>query len=127
MVTVRNMRVGEELPAKLLETGTPYLDPDWVWVVCPKDSDTPFAILVASFAHGWLVLWRIIATDAALPNWFLEALPQVFDNAKKRGCLGILTMLADGNEAEVKMARIIAASGGTLVPFVGSIAAAPIV
>ena len=127
MVIVRNLRNGETLPEKLMDTGTPYLDPDWAWVVCPKESDVPFAILVTSFAHGWLVLWRIISTDSAQPNWFLEALPQVFDNAKKRGCLGILTMLADENEAEVKMARIISMAGGTLIPFVGSIAAAPIV
>ena len=122
MIT-RNMKLDEYIPPPLSDTGMPYLDPDWVWLAC-TDDDQPFAIVVASFCHGWIVLWRVIALESAQPNWFLAALPEVFDNAKKRGCLGILTMLEDRNEAEVKMARLIQKSGGTLIPFTGTIGAA---
>lgn len=124
MIEVRNIFAGEELPEGLKDTGTPYLDPEWAWVVC-KNGET-LAVIVTSFAHGWLVLWRVIALPSAPPNWFLEAMHKVFENAKKRGCLGILTMLSDEQEAEVKMARMISRMGGALVPFRGSVAVASI-
>jgi hypothetical protein len=51
----------------------------------------------------------------------MEALPQVFAEARKRGCVGFLTLLADNRPEEVKMARIIAGMpGATLLPFQGS-------
>jgi hypothetical protein len=130
MVRVRNLREGEvdSLPPALLDTGMFYLVPEWVWVVEAGDTSAPFALIVTSFAHGLLVLWRILAISplpAAAPlNWFLEALPQVFSVARLRGCVGFFTLLADNKPAEVKMARIVSrmARGGIL-PFQGSIAA----
>ena len=51
----------------------------------------------------------------------LEAIPQVFTEAVKRGCVGFLTLLADNRPEEVKMARIIAGmTRATLLPFQGS-------
>jgi hypothetical protein len=144
-IRVRNLREGEAstLPAALLDTGMLYLVPEWVWVVemavpisplgpfTPPSSfppPAPFAIVVASQAHSWLVLWRIL-TISPLPlsvplNWFLEAIPQVFEQARIRGCAGFVTILSDDRPQEVKLARIIArlAKGG-IMPFQGSIGA----
>ena len=126
-IHVRNLREGEVdiLPPGLLDTGAPYLVPEWVWVVEPIGQAAPFALVVASFSHGWLVLWRILAVSPLPPgiplNWFKEAMPQVFAEARQRGCVGFLTFLADNRPAEAKMARIIARlAGGTVLPFQGS-------
>lgn len=133
---VRNLREGEEvdLPAELRNTGMAYLIPEWTWVIetvsplRPFVPSIPFAIIVASQAHSWLVLWRVLALSPLPPGmpltWFLEALPQVFAAARQRGCVGFLTLLSDDRPAEVKMARIITrlAKGG-IVPFQGSLGA----
>lgn len=135
-VQVRNLRLGESLPNDLLDTGTPFLDPEWCWVVEPASllgpfaPSQPFALVVASFAHGWLVLWRVLAIspipDGIPLNWFLEAFPQVFAEARLRGCVGFLTFLADNRPAEVKLARIIQQlPGAALLPFQGSMAVGP--
>ena len=138
-VRVRNLRAGEQasLPAALRDTGMFFLAEEWVWVVeraaLPSPlgpfgppPPAPFAIVVCSFAHGWLVLWRLLSISPLPPgiplNWFKEALPQVFAEARLRGCVGFLTLLADNRPAEVKMARIIASlPGATLLPFQGSL------
>ena len=132
-IRVRNLREGEQttLPAALLDTGMPYLVPEWVWIIESAEHYGPFALIVTSFAHGWLVLWRILSLFPLPPGipltWFLEALPQVFAEARVRGCVGFLTLLADNRPEEVKMARIITrlAHGGIL-PFQGSIGAGPL-
>jgi hypothetical protein len=134
-VHVRNLREGEAdtLPPALLNHGMPYLVPEWAWAVEPVSPlgpfgppARPFALIVASFSHGWLVLWRILAVSplpSGIPlNWIMEALPRVFTDARPRGCVGFMTMLADNKPAEVKMARIIASlPGATLLPFQGSL------
>lgn len=132
---VRNLRLGEQetLPAALLDTGMPFLVPEWVWVVEPVSvlgpfdpvPPQPFALVVTSFSHGWLVLWRVLALSPLPPtiplNWFLEAIPQVFAAARQRGCVGFLTLLADNRPEEVKMARIIQRlDGAKILPFQGS-------
>lgn len=126
-IHVRNLREGEAatLPTALQNTGMPYLVPEWAWVVESSEHSTPFALIVTSFAHGWLVWWRLISLSplpSTIPlNWVMEALPQVFAEARKRGCVGFLTLLADNRPEEVKMARIIAGMpGATLLPFQGS-------
>lgn len=126
-VRVRNLREGEAstLPTALLDHGMPYLVPEWVWTVEAEGHSKPFAIIVASFSHGWLVLWRILALSplpsAAPLNWFLEAIPQVFAEARLRGCVGFLTLLADNRPEEAKMARIIQRlDGAKILPFQGS-------
>jgi len=144
-IRVRNLHEGEAstLPPALLDTGMLYLVPEWVWVVetmapinplgpfaPPSDFSPPipFALIVTSFAHGWLVLWRVLALSslppAVPPNWFMEALPQVFAEARARGCAGFVTLLADSRPQEVKLARIIARlSKGGIMPFQGMIGA----
>jgi hypothetical protein len=132
-VQVRNLREGEavSLLPELQNHGMPFLDPQWTWVVEPYSPlgpfapAAPFALIAASFAGGWIVLWRVLALSPlphGIPlNWMLEALPQVFAEARLRGCVGFLTLLADNKPAEVKMARIIASlPGATLLPFQGS-------
>ena len=123
---VRNMRVREQIPFTLEELAVPYLDEEWAWVV----GEPVFAIFVCSFAHGLLVLWRVKRLDPLPPtvsrNWFLEAVPQIFQNAEKRGCVGILTMLEDNKEMETKLARLLIGFGGKLVPFRGCLGIAPI-
>jgi hypothetical protein len=136
MIRVRNLRKGEQatLSSELCDTGMAYLIPEWVWVVEPASllgpfaPSAPFAVIVASQAHSWLVLWRVLAISplpSAVPlNWFLEALPQVFAEARLRGCIGFLTLLADNRPEEVKMARIIARMAqGAIKPFQGSLGA----
>jgi hypothetical protein len=130
MVKVRKYLHGEFLPLPLLDHGMPYLDPNWSWVVTPKDNDLPIALIVGSFAHGWLVLWRVLVVKPRPKNvaahWFLEAMPKVFDNARESGCVGILTFLADDKLQEVKLARLLLRTGGKLLPFKGSVGFAPI-
>jgi hypothetical protein len=141
VVHVRNLRKGEQasLPSALLDTGMPYLDEQWTWVVeaagpprrgvgsaATGELDTPFALVVASFAHGWLVLWRLLAVSPLPPtaplNWFTEAHPLIFAEARRRGCVGFLTLLADDRPEEVKLARIaVRLAGGTLIPFQGAL------
>jgi hypothetical protein len=107
------------------------LVPEWVWVVEPADQSVPsppFALVVTSFCHGWLVLWRVLALPALPPqiplSWFMEALPQVFAEASQRGCVGFMTLLADNRPAEVKLARIVQRmAGAAILPFQGSIGA----
>ena len=132
-VHVRNLHEGEAptLPAALQDHGMPFMVPEWVWVVEPVSPlgpfapPAPFALLVTSFAHGWLVLWRILSVSP-LPStvpltWVMEALPQVFEQTRARGCVGFLTFLADNRPEEVKMARLIASLPGcSLLPFQGS-------
>jgi hypothetical protein len=115
---------GERLP-DLGETGMPYLVPEWTWVVC--EDDKPFAIFITSFAHGWLVFWRVLSNKppSVSSNWFLEAVPRILENAQRRGCVGVLTMLADNKKAETKLARIIARRNGKLVPFCGCLGVMP--
>ncbi len=129
VVRARNLREDEQttLPVALLDTGMPYLVPEWVWVVEAdiNNHTCPFAVVVTSFSHGWLVLWRVLSLTP-LPleiplNWFMEALPQVFAEAASRGCVGFLTLLADNRPEEVKLARIIASlPGAAILPFQGS-------
>ena len=132
-IQVRNLREREAdiLPAALQNHGMSYLIPQWVWVVEPVSllgpfaPPAPFAIIVASQNHSWLVLSRLLAISPLPPgiplNWIMEALPQVFAEARLRGCAGFLTLLADNRPEEVKLARIVAAlPGATLLPFRGS-------
>lgn len=136
-IKVRNLRPDEAptLPAALLETGMPFLDPAWAWVVEPVSPlgpfappAPPFALVVTSFCHGWLLLCRVLSVSplpSVVPlNWIMEALPQVFAEARLRGCVGFVTLLADDRPQEIKLARIIQSlPGAGLVPFHGSMAA----
>ena len=139
VIHVRNLCEGETatLPSALLDTGMPFLVPEWVWVVEPTSPlgpfapPNPFAIIIASQAHSWLVLWRVISLSPLPPEipltWFLEAIPQVFAEARLRGCVGFMTLLADNRPQEVKMARIIASlPGAALLPFQGSMGVGPL-
>ena len=139
-IQVRNLREGEAatLPPALQNHGMPFLVPEWTWVIEPVSllgpfaPPAPFAIIVASFSHGWLVLWRILALSPLPPgiplNWFLEAHPQVFVEARSRGCVGFLTLLADDRPAEAQMARIaVRLAGGTILPFHGSMCVGPLI
>jgi hypothetical protein len=115
------------LPLALRDHGFPYLDTEWCWIV--EHEGRAIAIVVCSFAHGMLILWRILATQDAKRvqrTWFLDALPQILSNAKQRGCVGYLTMLEDHHPACVKLARIMARTGGALKPFVGTLGVAAI-
>jgi len=130
MIQVRNYRLGEFLPAPLLDTGTPYIDPKWCWVVTPKETDLPFAIIVGSFAHGWFCLWRVLVVrplpKLVSPHWFLEAMPKVLENARERGCVAMMTLFDDQRPQEVKLARIVLRMGGKLLPCRGSLAVVPL-
>ena len=138
-IQVRNLRENEasSLPPALQNHGMPFLVPEWTWVIEPVSllgpfaPPAPFAIIVCSFANGWLVLWRVLAISPLPPgiplNWFLEAIPRVFAEARLRGCVGFLTLLADNRPQEVKMARIIASlPGAALLPFQGSMGVGPL-
>jgi len=130
MVKVRNYRPGEFLPAPLLDIGTPVIDPEWCWVVTPESADLPFAIVVGAYAHGWFVLWRVISVHplpkVVAPHWFLEAMPQILENAKRKGCVALVTLLGDQYPQEAKLARIILRLGGKILPAHGSLAVLPL-
>ena len=109
-----------------------YLIPEWAWVVECEAYPTPFAVIVASQAHSWLVLYRILAISPLPPGvpltWFLEAHPQVFAEARRRGCVGFLTLLDDSRPEEAQMARIaVKLTGGTVLPGKFSMCAGPLV
>lgn len=124
MVKVRNLRAGEFLPAPLLDTGMPKLDPEWTWVITPTENDLPFAIVVCSYAGGWLVLWRLLSVQplpqGVAPHWFLEAMPEILENAREKGCVGLFSLFADNRPTERKFARMFA-QFGKIAPFTGSI------
>lgn len=113
------------LPLELRAHGFPFLDPEWCWVVEHKEK--AIALIVCSFAHGMLIFWRVLSVPGAKSvcrSWFLQSLPIVLDNARQRGCVGYLTMLEDHHPACAKLARIISATGGVLIPFIGTLGAA---
>jgi len=125
-IHVRNLREGDvdALPSALRDTGMFYLVPEWTWIVGVEGSSEPFAIVVTSFCHGWLVLWRLITVSPLPPeiplNWIKEAFPQVFAEARARGCVGFLTLLADNRPEEAQIARIVTRmAGGKALPFQG--------
>lgn len=110
------------LPLSLQPHGFPYLDPEWAWIV--EHSEVPIALIVTSFAHGMLVIWRVLSTAKAKSvsgAWFLASLPIILDNAKQRGCVGYLSMFEDSHPSEPKLARIMSRSGGVIRPFVGTL------
>jgi hypothetical protein len=117
---------GEFLPAPLLQLDVPAPNPEWVWVVTPPNSSLPFAIIVGAPAHGFLILLRVISVSPLPPqaprNWFKPALMTVLDNSRRRGCLGMITLLSDKSEQEQKLARLVLKMGGDLFPFSGSLA-----
>ena len=142
-IQVRNLRKGETLPPDLQAHGMAYLIPEWAWVVEPAPptdpiailtapEPIPFALIVGGQVHSWLLLSRVVASSP-LPEtipltWFLEALPQVFDEARSRGCVGFLTLLADNRPEEVRLARIVAGMPGCkILPFQGSMGFGPLV
>jgi hypothetical protein len=134
VIHVRNLRKGEAagLPAALQNHGMLYLAEDWAWVVEMDGYPGPFALIVTSFCHGWLVLWRLVSISplpAGIPlNWFLEAHPQVFAEARSRGCVGFLTLLDESRPAEAQMARIaVRLAGGTVLPGQWSMCAGPLI
>jgi hypothetical protein len=115
----------------------PYLVPEWAWIVeqasplGPLAPSAPFALIAGSFCHGWLLLFRVVAISPLPPaiplTWFMEALPQVFAEARSRGCVGFLTLLADNRPEEVKIARIVAGLPGcSILPFQGSMGVGPL-
>ena len=109
----------------------PYIVEDWAWVVESDDYPAPFAIIVAAFCHGWLLLYRLLAISPLPPGvpltWFMEAHPQVFETARRRGCVGFLTLLDDSRPEEAQMARIaVKLAGGTVLPGKWSMCAGPI-
>jgi hypothetical protein len=111
------------LPLALRAHGFPYLDPNWCWIV--EHEQRSIALIVCSFAHGMLIFWRVLSVPEAksvFGTWFLDSVPQVLSNARQRGCVGYLTMLEDRHPACNKLARILAKSGGGMVPFVGVMA-----
>ena len=130
MIRVRNYIRGEFLPAPLLNHGMPMLDPEWTWCVTPESSDLPFALVACSYAGGWLVIWRLLSVQPlpghVVRHWFLEALPKVFENAREKGCVGVLSMFSDAQPVEQRLARLMVRIGGNMVPFKGSIAVSPL-
>ena len=131
MIQARNLRKGEVLPPGLTDTGTPFTDEEWTWVVEHESHPVPFALIVASFCHGWLLLFRLLALAPLPPGvpltWFLEARLQVFAEARLRGCVGFLTLLDEDRPVEAQMARIaMKLAGGTVLPGHWSMCAGPI-
>jgi hypothetical protein len=113
------------LPLPFRAHGFPFLDPNWTWIV--EHEERAIAIIVCSYANGMLIFWRILSTPEAnrvQRLWFMDSLPLVLSNARQRGCVGYLTMLEDHHPACVKLARIVARTGGVLIPFIGTLGAA---
>lgn len=132
-IRVRNLREGEAstLPPALQDTGMAFLIPEWTWVVECDSYPAPFAIVVAGQGHSWLVLFRLLALSPLPPGvpltWFMEAHPQVFAEARRRGCVGFLALLGDDRPEEAQMARIaVKLAGGTVLPGKWSMCAGPL-
>ena len=130
MVKVRKLRRGEFLPDPLIDPNFPVLDCDWCFAVTPEHADLPFALFITSYVHGWIFFWRVLSVQPLPQNvvlyWILEALPQILDNARDRGCVGVLTMFMDASPIENKLARIMIKAGGAIAPISGSVGAMPL-
>lgn len=111
----------ELLPPLLRDWQTPYLRADWCWIVEHRDHG-PVTLIITAPVHGILLFWRILSTHDAPLNTLLCSLPQILQNVRKRGCLLYATFLQDAHPAEVKLARIIASTGGKLLPWKGVLA-----
>lgn len=108
------------LPVELRDwTPFVYLEPaDWMWIV--EHEGQPVALILTSFAGGLLVIWRVLSVSV-FRTWFRPAILHIMDNARKRGCVGYLSMFSDDKPSETQLARIMACSGGFLKPFRGSL------
>jgi hypothetical protein len=117
---VRNLRPGESLPPDIKDTGFEEmpLNPRWIWVLERRGRIVAMAITIN--AHGFLILLRTGATPKAPPHWPLVLFPQVFAEAKARGCKGYYTFLDDRQPAEVKLMRIVLRIEGALLPAYGA-------
>lgn len=117
---VRNLRPGEGIPRGIKNTGFEdlTLNPRWVWIV--EHKGRPVVILITINAHGLLILLRIGAIPEAPLHWPLVLFPQVFAEAKARGCKGYYTFLDDRQPTEVKLMRIVLRTEGALLPAYGA-------
>ena len=120
-VSVRNLLPTDNIPfADMTHGGPPIgfesfpLDCEWTWVALVDDAIV--ALLVAGQVQSLLLLLRIAITSQAPPAACLLLLRQAFRDARRRGCLGFLTFLADSAAAESQLMRIVQRAGGDLTP-----------
>jgi hypothetical protein len=115
------------LPPELRDWQFPRIDPEWCWVV--EHESAPIALVLASPAHGMLMVWRVLSTASArrtMLTWFLAAFPKILDNARLRGCVGYGSFFHDDRPEEAKLARLLQRNRGVLEPFSGTFGVAVI-
>ena len=110
------------VPEKLMEGNLEALklDYNWQWVV--EHEGEIVAQVLCSPCHGLIHILRISSMPEAPHGWAVVALRRVLSDAKARGMIGFMTLLADKQPAEVKLMKIIQRQGGQLVPFYGALA-----
>ena len=113
----------EVLPFELREWHFPFPDPEWSWIV--ERGGEPIGLILTTRVMGVLFFWRILGRSGRSRNWLLAALPKVLENARVRGCVAYATFLHD-TAPEAQFGRIIQRLGGSLEPWVGSLAVAPL-
>ena len=120
-VSIRNLLPTDTIPfADMQRGGLPVgfesfpLDCDWTWVALADNAIV--ALLVAGCAQSLLLLLRMTATPQAPACVALLLLRKAFKDARRRGCLGFLTFLADSAAAESQLMRIVQRAGGDLTP-----------
>lgn len=106
----RLLRIGEPLP---FDTGFPYLDPVWTWIV--EDNGNIMAVLISAPGPGIAILLRIMSLPSSPLSVIVALLRKSLTDMHKRGYHAYLVCLDKDRPLEAKLARIAIKSGGLVL------------
>jgi hypothetical protein len=108
---VRNLILGEELPAQL-RTGYEQCqcDPKWIWIV--ECNEKPVGILVTAPAHIAVILLRIVMVEGAPSHAAGRLLTSAFRQMNERGYRGYMVWFGEGTHVESQLLKMVEATGG---------------
>jgi hypothetical protein len=115
-MNVRNLILGEEIPA-LLKTGFEEgsaTDPQWIWVV--EREGKIVASLIAAPAHIVVILLRLLAAPEAHPFDVRALLLCAIAEMKERGYKGFMTWADPTRPTEKALIDLVIANDGVQLP-----------
>lgn len=120
-IEVRHPYVNE-VPQELLVGFEAFkVDADWQWVLVYEGKVV--AQMLATNAHGVLMILRLTALPNAPLGWAVRMFRHVLKECHDLGMIGYLTFLSDKQKPEQSLMRIVSRHGGYLVPVSGAWAA----
>src|ERR1700757_5150597 len=107
-----------EVPAELLVGFEGFkIDAEWEWVLV-ADGKVVAQMLCAPM-HGVLMIVRLTALPTAPHGWAVTLFRRVLKECHGLKMIGYTTFLSDATHAERRLMKIIARTGGYLVPVSG--------